>query len=84
MSGKNARNAFKVCFGFHVKVGTPDNKAARRTVNQIIKHLQIVLELPLNRTKQMMAVLRKGMGTANAIESNIFGKLQQIEDTIDR
>jgi len=30
----------------------------------------------------MMAVLRKGMGTATAIESNIFGKLQQIEDTI--
>ena len=72
----------RVCFGFHVKVGTPDNKAARRTVNQIIKHLQIVLELSLNRTKQMMAILRKGMGTATAIESNIFGKLQQIEDTI--
>ena len=70
----------------HVKVGTPDNKTARRTVNQIsvqiIKQLQIVLELSLNRTKQMMAVLRKGMGTATAIESNIFGKLQQIEDTI--
>jgi hypothetical protein len=82
-SGKSSRNAFKVCFGlFHVKVGTPDNKAARRTVNQIIKHLQIVLELSLNRTKQMMAALRKGMGTATAIESNIFGKLQQIEDTI--
>ena len=69
----------------HVKVGTPDNKTARRTVNQIsvqiIKQLLIVLELSLNRTKQMMAVLRKGMGTATAIESNIFGKLQQIEDT---
>ena len=49
---------------------------------QIIKQLQIVLELSLNRTKQMMAVLRKGMGTATAIESNIFGKLQQIEVTI--
>ena len=64
----------------HVKVGTPDNKTARRTVNQIsvqiIKQLLIVLELSLNRTKQMMAVLRKGMGTATAIESNIFGKLQ--------
>ena len=39
------------------------------------------MELSLNRTEQMMAVLRKGMGTATAIESNIFGKLQQIEDT---
>ena len=67
----------------HVKVGTPEYKAAKRTVNQIsvqiIKKLQIVLELSLNRTKQMMAVLRKGMGTATAIESNIFGKLKQME-----
>ena len=72
----------------HVKVGTPEYKAAKRTVNQIsvqiIKQLQIVLELSLNRTKQMMAVLRKGMGTATAIESNIFGKLKQMEDTISR
>ena len=46
-----------------VEIGTPDNKAARRTVSQIsvqiIKELQIVLELSLNKTKQMVSILRK-------------------------
>ena len=44
-----------------VQVGTPDNKASRRTVSQIsvqvIKEIQIVLELYLNRTKQIISVL---------------------------
>ena len=58
----------------HVKVGTPEYKAAKRTVNQIsvqiIKQLQIVLELSLNRTKQMMAVFtkRNGYGHCNRIK----------------
>ena len=69
-----------------VKVGTPNNKAARRSVKQIsvqiIKELQIVLELSLNKTKTMVAVLRKGMNIRTSIESNIFGKLNEIEESI--
>ena len=69
-----------------VQVGTPDNKASRRTVSQIsvqvIKELQILLELSLNRTKQMISVLRKGMEKKGSIASDSFGKLQQIEESI--
>ena len=69
-----------------VQVGTNDNKASRRTVSQIsvqiIKELQIVLELYLNRTKQMISVLRKGMEKKSSIASYIFGKLQEIEESI--
>ena len=69
-----------------VQVGTNDNKASRRTVSQIsvqiIKELKIVLELYLNRTKQMISVLRKGMEKKSSIASYIFGKLQEIEESI--
>ena len=69
-----------------VQVGTNDNKASRRTVSQIsvqiIKELKIVLELYLNRTKQMISVLRKEMEKKSSIASYIFGKLQEIEESI--
>ena len=69
---------------FQVQVGTNDNKASRRTVSQIsvqiIKELQIVLELYLNRTKQMISVLQNGKEKKSSILSDIFGKLQEIED----
>jgi hypothetical protein len=69
-----------------VKVGTPNNKNARRSVKQIsvqvIKELQIVLELSMNKTKQMITVLRKGMDMRSSVESNVLGKLQEIEESI--
>ena len=63
-----------------VQVGTPDNKASRRTVSQI--SVQILLELSLNRTKQMISVLRKGMEKKGSIACltvlESFNRLQNL------
>ena len=70
----------------HVKVGTPEYKAAKRTVNQIsvqiIKQLQIVLELSLNRTKQMMAVFTKRNGYGHCNRIKYIWKTKTDGDTI--
>ena len=69
-----------------ISLGCADNKTERRSVKQIsfqlIKELQIVLELSLNKTKQLVSVLRKGMESQLAVESNILGKLKELELTI--
>ena len=69
-----------------ISLGCADNKTERRSVKQIsfqlIKELQIVLELSLNKTKQLGSVLRKGMESQLAVESNILGKLKDLELTI--
>ena len=69
-----------------ISLGCADNKTERRSVKQIsfqlIKELQIVLELSLNKTKQLVSVLRKGMKSQLAVESNILGKLKDLELTI--
>ena len=48
-----------------ITIGTADKKSERKSVQQIslqlIKELQIVLELSLNKTKQLVSVLRKGL-----------------------
>jgi len=69
-----------------ITIGTADKKSERKSVQQIslqlIKELQIVLELSLNKTKQLVSVLRKGMESQLAVESNVLGKLKDLEQTI--
>ena len=69
-----------------VQVGCSHNKSKRKSVNQIslqlVKELQIVLELSLNKTSQLISNLRRGMGSRGAVESNIFLKLNQLEESI--
>lgn len=69
-----------------VKVGTPDNKHSRRSVKQIsvqlIKELQIILELSQRKTKDLVSALRKGMESRIAVEEGVFEKLSKIEDSI--
>ena len=70
----------------NVKVGTPDNKASRKSVQQtsvsIIKELQVVLELSGRKTEQLISGLRKGLGSRTSIESNVFGQLKDLEESI--
>ena len=69
-----------------VTIGTPENKAKRSSIQQlsleIIKQLQVVLELSNRKTKEMVATLRKGLGSKLSIEPNIFGRLSELEDYI--
>ena len=69
-----------------ITIGTADKKSERKSVQQIslqlIKELQIVLELSLNKTKQLVSVLRKGMKSQLAVESNVLGKLKDLEQII--
>ena len=69
-----------------VTVGCPANKANRRTVKQVslqvIKELQVILELSIDDTKQLISSLRKGLGNKTAVEPNIFGKLNDLEESI--
>ena len=48
----------------------------------MIKELQIVLELSLDKTKLLVSVLRKGMESQLAVESNVLGNLKDLEQTI--
>ncbi|XP_047138848.1 uncharacterized protein LOC124814833 [Hydra vulgaris] len=69
-----------------ITVGCPDNKANRRSVKQVslqmIKELQIVLELSLNKTGLLISTLRKRMGSKLAVENNIFGKMSDLEESL--
>nr|XP_047123970.1 uncharacterized protein LOC105848184 isoform X2 [Hydra vulgaris] len=69
-----------------ITVGCPDNKANRRSVKQVslqmIKELQIVLELSLNKTGLLISTLRKGMGSKLVVENNIFGKMSDLEESL--
>ena len=69
-----------------VQVGCSDNKSKRNSIQkislQLVKELQIVLELSLNKTSQLISTLRKGMGSRTAVESNIFEKLNHLEESI--
>ena len=49
---------------------------------ETIKQLQIVLELSKNKTKEIAATLREGLGSRLSIEPNIFGWLSELEDYI--
>ena len=48
----------------------------------MIKELQIVLELFLNKTGELISTLRKGMGSKSAVENNIFGKMSDLEESL--
>nr|XP_047136504.1 uncharacterized protein LOC105844349 isoform X2 [Hydra vulgaris] len=69
-----------------VTVGIPENKSKRTSIKQlsieIIKQLQIVLELSNRKTKEMLSTLRKGLGNKLSIEPNIFGRLSELEEYI--
>ena len=69
-----------------VTIGTPEIKSKRTSFQQlsfeIIKQLQILLELSKNKTKEMAATLRKGLGSRLSIEPNISGRLSELEDYI--
>ena len=80
---------FTLCTGgkpLNIKVGTPDTKSARRNIKQIslsmIKELQILLELSGRKTVQLISSLRKGLGSRTSIESNIFGQLHDLENSV--
>ena len=57
-----------------VTIGTPENKSKRTSFQQlsfeIIKQLQIVLELSKNKTKEMAATLCKDLESKLSIEPN--------------
>ena len=69
-----------------IKVGTPDKKTDRKTAQQIsvglIKELQVVLELSARKTEKLISSLRRGLDSRLCVESNIFGKLQQLEESV--
>ena len=69
-----------------ITIGTPGNMSKRTSFQQlsfeIIKQLQIVLELSKNKIKEMAATLRKGLGSRLSIEPNISGRLSELEDYI--
>ena len=58
----------------------------RRNIKQIslsmIKELQILLELSGRKTVQLISSLRKGLGSRTSIESNIFGQLHDLENSV--
>ncbi|XP_047136879.1 uncharacterized protein LOC124813624 [Hydra vulgaris] len=70
----------------NVTVGCPSNKVNRRSVKQVslqvIKELQVVLELSNKKTKQLISTLRKGIGSKTVVETNIFGKLNDLSESI--
>ena len=88
MSTKNLidESTFRLSTGGNPLIGTPENKSKRTSFQQlsfeIIKQLQIVLELSKNKTKEMGATLRKGLGSRLSIEPNISGCLSEFEDYI--
>ena len=69
-----------------IRVGTPDKKSDRRTVKQIslqvIQELQVLLELSVNKTKVLVSSLRRGLSSTSSIEKNIFGKLNDLQESI--
>ncbi|XP_065669720.1 uncharacterized protein LOC136088815 [Hydra vulgaris] len=69
-----------------VTIGTPENKAKRSSIQQlsveIIKQLQVVIELSNRKTKEMVATLHEGLGSKLSIKPNIFGHLFELEDYI--
>ena len=69
-----------------IRVGPPDKKSDRRTVKQIslqvIQELQVLLELSVNKTKALVSSLRRGLGSTSSIEKNIFGKLNDLQESI--
>ena len=58
-----------------IRVGTPNKKSDRRTVKQIslqvIKELQVLLELSVNKTKALVSSLRRGIGSTSSIQKNL-------------
>ena len=57
-------------------------RSVKQVSLQMIKELQIVLELSLNKTGVLISTLRKGMGSRLAVENNIFGKMSDLEESL--
>ena len=69
-----------------ITVECPANKVNRRSLKQVslqaIKELQVSLELSINKTKELIFTLRKELGDKIAVEPNIFGKFNDLEELI--
>ena len=57
-------------------------RSMKQVFLQVIKELQIILELSLNKTGQLVSTLWKGMGSKSTVENNIFGKMSDLEEFI--
>ena len=57
-------------------------RSVKQVSLQMIKELQIILELSLNKTGVLISTLRKGMGSRLAVENNIFGKMSDLEESL--
>lgn len=70
-----------------VCIGTGGNKSARKPIGsisvEIIKELQVALELSERGTKVLCSKIRKGTGKRTSIEANIFGKLEHLQEELD-
>ena len=66
--------------------GVSDIKTKRATLKQIscqtIMELSNVLELSKNKTKKLCTALRRNLGSTNSVESNIFEKMDSIQDKL--
>ena len=49
---------------------------------QMIQELQLILDLSIAKTKKMVAVLRKSLDLKSAVETNVLGKIQELQETL--
>jgi len=69
-----------------ITAGVSDIKTKRATLKQIsfqtIMELSNVLELSKNKTKKLCTALRRNLGSTTTVESNIFEKMDSIQDKL--
>ena len=69
-----------------ITAGVSDIKTKRASLKQIsfqtIMELSNVLELSKNKTKKLCTALRRNLGSTNSVESNIFEKMDSIQDKL--
>ena len=69
-----------------ITAGVSDIKTKRATLKQIsfqtIMELSNVLELSKNKTKKLCTALRRNLGSTTSVESNIFEKMDSIQDKL--
>ena len=69
-----------------ITAGVFDIKTKGASLKQIsfqtIMELSNVLELSKNKTKKLCTALRRNLGSTNSVESNIFEKMDSIQDKL--
>ena len=63
-----------------ITAGVSDIKIKRATLKQI--SFQTIMELSKNKTKKLCTALRRNLGSTTSVESNIFEKMDSIQDKL--